>query len=309
MWPDWIVNFHFLRPLWLLFLVPSLFIYWLVAREATHLTQWKKVMSPQIIEQLTIKGNRLQYLSPRLLLLPFLILSTIVLAGPSWYQQPSPFIKDDAVLIIALDLSQTMNSEDIQPSRLTRAKQKIIQLLERRGDTNTALIVYSGSAHIAMPVTDDRRMIEHFLGTLTPRIMPEKGKNPAAVVPLVDSLITSNDIQSTILLITDKSNPQASQAFKQKNTENPSNLVIWGFNAIDEGATTAMESMASENSGEFVAFAPRGEDVEKVDDAIRSQIKNAADNALPWYDSGYLLLLIIMIIQLFWFRKGWTIKW
>ncbi|GAM75754.1 TPR domain protein in aerotolerance operon [Vibrio ishigakensis] len=66
------------------------------------------------------------------------------MAGPTWKQETSPLFEDNSELIIALDVS--MQGQDLAPSRLVRAKQKISQLLEMRGDARSGLIIFGGSA-------------------------------------------------------------------------------------------------------------------------------------------------------------------
>ena len=64
-----------------------------------------------------------------------------------------------------------------QPSRLLRAKQKILELMAIRGDVNTALIAYSGTAHTVMPITNDSEMIRHFLAALETGFNAKTWKN------------------------------------------------------------------------------------------------------------------------------------
>ena len=70
-----------------------------------------------------------------------------------------------------------MGQTDVAPSRLERAKQKISDLLARaRRARAPGLIAYAGTAHLVMPLTDDRAVIEPFLAALTPDLMPSDGQ-------------------------------------------------------------------------------------------------------------------------------------
>ena len=64
-------------------------------------------------------------------------------------------MEDTAPLVIAIDLSQTMDAIDIAPSRLERVKLKVRDLLALRAGARTAIVAYAGSAHIVLPLTDD----------------------------------------------------------------------------------------------------------------------------------------------------------
>ena len=68
--------------------------------------------------------------------------------------------------MVALDLSRTMDAIDVQPSRLERGKQKIRDLVGLREGARTALVAYAGSAHLVLPLTEDRRILETYLEAL-----------------------------------------------------------------------------------------------------------------------------------------------
>lgn len=167
-------HFHFMRPYWLILLLAYFWGWKALSKRDDTMLFWQRSMSKEILDTLTVPGTDNKLLSPRLLTIVIMMLITLVLAGPAWQQQTSPLSKDQAALVIALDVSQTMSQSDVQPTRLLRAKQKILDLLAIRGDANTGLIAFSGSAHIVMPITDDREMIRHFLDVLDPAIMPQE---------------------------------------------------------------------------------------------------------------------------------------
>ena len=75
-----------------------------------------------------------------------------------------------------------MLGEDVQPSRLARARHKLRDLLERRRGARTALVAYAGSAHVALPLTDDAELLESYLDALDPGLMPRPGNDPGSKV-------------------------------------------------------------------------------------------------------------------------------
>lgn len=102
------------------------------------------------------------------------------LAAPSWKRLPAPVFRNTASLVIALNLSESMNAEDIKPSRLVRARYKIADLLAQYKDGQIALLVYSGAAFMVTPLTNDIETIQSQLEALTTHIMPIAGNNPVA---------------------------------------------------------------------------------------------------------------------------------
>lgn len=313
--------FHFMRPYWLLLLFPIYFILKSFYKRDDTLSIWRKVMSPEILERLTVGGNNVNIFTPiRISWLLFLLIC-IVLAGPSWQQKSSPFTQDNSVLVIAIDVSETMLQSDIQPSRLLRAKQKVIELLSARGDANTALIAFSGSAHVVMPVTNDADMIKHFLDALDPNIMPTSGKITHNILPLVDELLLPTKVPGTVLLVTDGVTEESTIKFASFFETQTHQLIVWAIGDVGRSSKVELDSnliplqleqlraLASESGGRIVNINHTKQDVDQISRYINNHLTIVDDESLPWYDAGYPLVFVISGLFLFWFRKGWTLQW
>ena len=320
---DSIQHFHFLRPYWLLAFMIIVYIIRAFSLRDDSLAQWRSLMSAQVLSHLTVSGNSNNWLSPQKMSLILAIPLCIVLMGPTWQQQPSPFSENNAPLIIALDVSKTMEQGDVQPSRLLRAKQKIIELLELRGDSKMALIAFAGSAHIVMPITNDREMIRHFLDALSEKIMPLSGKLPEAIIPLVDDLLTSSPVPGTVLLIGDGATTNTVGAFKKFFNKQAAQLLVWGIGksvqSEEESAAFTtdiiplqleqLKALTSDSHGRLILMSNDNSDVHKINNYIKHNLVIVNDNSRPWHDSGYPILFVVAVVFLFWFRKGWTLQW
>ena len=315
-----LVNFHFLRPWWLLAIVPLFIFYRSLVEKDDVLKQWRGHMSDKVIEHLALRQQQSRKFTPKNFFVAFAIIGTLVMAGPSWTKKASPFFVDESVLVIALDVSASMQSDDIQPSRLMRAKQKITQLLDLRGDAKTALVVYAGSAHIAMPITQDREMIHHFLDVLDTNILPVPESSPQSVLKPVKQLLMQAQTASTVLLLTDKTNAETINAFKVLLDKQHDQLLVW---AIGENPNSGLASatglssdtlaqlshLAAVGHGELITFTHNSDDVSEVNQAIDNNMFAVNDKAQPWYDQGYPLLFLLIPLQALWFRRGWTLQW
>lgn len=325
-WLDSMQHFHFLRPYWLLAFVIIYYIIRAFSLRDDSLAQWRNLMSAEVLTHLTVSGNNNHWLSPQKMSLILALPLCIVLMGPTWQQQPSPFSENNAPLVIALDVSKTMEQGDVQPSRLLRAKQKVIELLELRGDSKTALIAFSGSAHVVMPITNDREMIRHFLDALSEKIMPVSGKLPETILPLADNLLASSAVPGTVLLIGDGATNNTVTAFKEFFATQSAQLIVWGIGqsttaeqsiiAQDELVTDVipmqleqLKALSSESDGRLVLMSNDNSDVKRVNNYIKHNLVIVDDNSRPWHDSGYPLVFVVAFIFLFWFRKGWTLQW
>ncbi|PKI17555.1 VWA domain-containing protein [Colwellia sp. 12G3] len=314
-------HFHFLRPYWLLAFIIIVYIIRSFSLRDDSLAQWRSLMSAQVLSHLTVSGNNNNWLSPKKMSIILSIPLCIVLMGPTWQQQASPFSENNAALIIALDVSQTMEQGDVQPSRLLRAKQKIIELLALRGDSKTALVAFAGSAHVVMPITNDREMIRHFLDALNEKIMPVSGKLPETILPLVDNFLATTTVPGTVLLVGDGATSNTISAFKDYFGKQSAQLLIWGIGKSleeeSEPLTTdiiplqleQLKSLSNESHGRLILMSNDNSDVERVNHYIKHNLVILDDNSTPWHDAGYPLLFVVAGIFLLWFRKGWTLQW
>ena len=135
------------------------------------------------------------------LALPILVIGA---AGPSLERAELPVFEKSDALVIVLDLSQSMWATDTQPSRVRRARQKIMDILDTRSEGVTGMVVFAGDAHVVTPLTDDARTIENLLSALSPDIMPLQGSNAAEAILLSAGLLeTAGLTNGTVLLITD----------------------------------------------------------------------------------------------------------
>lgn len=320
---DSMQHFHFLRPYWFLAFVALVYIIRAFSLRDDSLAQWRTLMSPQILSNLTVSGNNTHWLSPQKMSLILSVPLCIVLMGPTWQQQSSPFSENNAPLIIALDVSKTMEQSDVQPSRLLRAKQKIIELLELRGDSKTALIAFAGSAHIVMPITNDREMIRHFLDALEEKVMPVSGKLPETILPLAESLLDNSNVPGTVLLVGDGATSNTVSAFKNSFETQSAQLLVWGIGKsaqLDNNPETLstnviplqleqLKALSNESNGRLILMSNDDSDVNRVNNYIKHNLVIVDDNSRPWNDTGYPMVFVVAGIALFWFRKGWTLQW
>ncbi|MGH8464725.1 MAG: vWA domain-containing protein, partial [Pseudomonas sp.] len=174
--------FHFLRPLWLLLLIPAAILPWLWLRRHDLKRQLDGLIAPHLLEHLLITPVDHQQLRPVYLLAALLALGGVAAAGPTWQQDIPDFLDNRAPLILAVDLSPSMDADDVPPSRLAAAKHKLHDLIQRRAGARTALIAYAGSAHLVLPATEDPELLDTFVQALSTDLMDKAGKDVVGVI-------------------------------------------------------------------------------------------------------------------------------
>ena len=321
--------FHFLRPWWLILLIPIVIAFLYARRFAEQQPKWGKIIADHLLQALTIPGGNNGWVNPLNMGLFLLCLCALLLAGPTWQRQPSPFVQDEAALVVALNLSNTMMQTDIQPSRLERAKQKIMDLLEMRGSARTGLIAYSGSAHQIIPLSNDPDILKQFLAAVDGDMMPREGNFPETVIPLAKQMLRDASVPGTLLIIGDGVGPASIEKFKQNFSDTSFQLLVLGVGLTElaEGAAEtapiedqfggahlalqeeALEQLAASANGYYQKSTADKRDVRRLNRLVDYHIAAVDDSDRPWKDAGYYLLYPIALIFLFWFRRGWTLNW
>jgi len=314
-------QFHFLRPWWALTLVPLIIVLLLQFKKNQIAQRWHDIIAPHILKYLVVQQGHNKIFNPLTLIALLMVLVVLVLMGPSWSRQASPFVEDTAALVVVLDVSSSMQSQDVQPSRLERAKQKVTDLLQSRVGSKTSLVVYSGSAHTVLPLTNDAEILQIYLQAIDPAVMPKTGKFPEKVIPILDRHLKDPLIPSTVLLITDGIEESSLTAFSDYFITKPYQLLVLGVGKTNEqieleglkGIAPIEENklgqLASSANGQYIRLSIDDSDIKQVSNLVDSFFVVVDDEQVPWVDQGYYLLFVLPLILLPWFRKGWSIQW
>jgi len=298
-------NFHFLRPWWLLALLPGAAVWWLIFRRADSKHHWRQWVDPVLLEPLLLRGRKRRQIGPIHLLALFWGVMVLALAGPTWSRTPSPFAEDKAALVLVLKVTPSMEETDIAPSRLQRATQKISDLLAARPGTRNGLIVYAGSAHLVMPLTTDANVINAFAADLSPKLMPKEGDDSVAALNLAERQLGKSGQPGAILFIADEMSDDAIAAIGNYYKKGGVPVHVW-VAAADTPAT--LKQAANAGGGLFERIKPDLSDVERlargVQQSATSQIAGLGEG---WRDAGYWLLPLLVLLGVFWFRRGWVV--
>ncbi|MCD4769629.1 MAG: VWA domain-containing protein [Bacteroidales bacterium] len=132
------------------------------------------------------------------------VFGIIMLARPQFGSKIEEIKREGVEIIIALDVSNSMMAEDIQPNRLERAKQSISRLVDRLENDKIGLIVFAGDAYTQIPVTTDYVSAKMFLGSINPGIVPKQGTAISSAIELASNSFSPQMNESkAIIIITD----------------------------------------------------------------------------------------------------------
>jgi Mg-chelatase subunit ChlD len=314
---------HFLRPWWLLALVPVLLLVWVIRRQQDAARSWRGLVAPHLLPYLLTGGEPQRRLQPAHLLLVVWLLTTLAVAGPAWRHEPAPFAEDTAALVLAIKVTPTMLAQDIQPSRLARAAQKIRDLLAQRPGTQTALVAYAGSAHLVLPLTRDASLIESFAAELSPGVMPVEGDVAGQALALANQQLQKSRQDGSILLVTDSVAAEQLPLLTAHHQSGGAPVHILAV-AAESGAPlppdsppapaldrTAMGKAAHAAAATLTIVSPDASDVQRLVRHLATSIVAASpkDADQRWQDAGYWLVPVVALLALAWFRPGWVVSW
>ncbi|MCW9017323.1 MAG: VWA domain-containing protein, partial [Kangiellaceae bacterium] len=171
-------DFHFLRPEILWLLIPIVLLVFHMNTRAKRTSAWQNVISPHLLEFLFVSGNHKKSRLPIWISAVLASLLVIAASGPSYRQKAVPVFETENAQVILMDLSLSMDATDIKPSRLDRAKFKLLDILEHTKEGTAALVVYAGDAFVISPLTSDANTIANMVPTLSTGIMPVLGSRP-----------------------------------------------------------------------------------------------------------------------------------
>ncbi len=322
-------TFHFLRPAWLLVLPAALLLAWIVARREDVRSRWRGIIAPHLLDHLVVDPRARWQVRPIYGTVVAIILGAIAAAGPTWRHERPPFAEDKAPLAIAIDISQTMDAIDVNPTRLERAKLKVHDLLALRPGARTALYVYAGTPHLVLSLTDDAKLLGTYLDALATNLLPPGAKDTAKALDLVEQGLAHEEVPGTILFITDGVEPAAFDAFTHPKGKDL--LMVLGVGTEQGGPVrTGPDSFLEDATGarvftrldvdalrrlghsgvEVATITADDADVQWVQRNVQTHLtQRQSEEATRWEDEGWWLVPLIAVLAALWFRRGWTVRW
>ncbi len=325
-------EFHWLRPEWLLAVPLVIALAVLLSRRTLGLGSWERVVAPSLVP-FVLSRNPGSGADRRWWLLAVGgVLAALALAGPAWQRIEQPVFRAEQALVIALDLSRSMDAQDVTPSRLARARLKILDILERRSSGQTALVVYSANAFTVTPLTTDTDTVAALVNSLSTDIMPSRGSYPAVAMAKSRQLLDQAGAGfGEILLVTDGGSSPAAEDAARELRKAGYTLSVLGVGTV-EGAPIprasggfvtdnrgrialprleerSLKALAAAGGGRFAVLTADDSDLDLL---LADSVRQAAstDETLAtdqWREEGPWLLLLLLPIAALAFRRGWLL--
>ncbi|EJM72850.1 tetratricopeptide repeat protein [Pseudomonas sp. GM49] len=327
LWPYWF------RPWWLLLLPVLGWLLWQLWHRKKRAGRWQMILPPAFHAALLSGGSGRDSKLPWIALGLAWLLTVLALLGPGWERVEQTSQKPADPLVVILELTPEMLATDVMPNRLEQARRKLFDLLQIRSDAQTAIVVYAGSAHTLVPLSDDLSTSRNLLDALKPSLMPEAGHRADLAVLKALALLEQAALgNGRILLIgsslTDQERLGIRRALNGKSTQ----FLMLGIGTA-EGSPITQEDGSFLKDEQGAILVPRLDEpglksfVYDLDGRYRQARLDDSDlHALglldgprnlrndgqtlrldTWADQGYWLLLPLLLLAACAGRRGWLL--
>ncbi|MDP4536405.1 VWA domain-containing protein [Alkalimonas collagenimarina] len=327
-----LAELHWIRPYWLLALLPVLLIWLLLLKYRKPQSPWQRFIAPHLQLHLLGQHSKNQPRWPLWLLAWCWVVATIAMAGPSWQRVEQPAIYVDKATVLIIDMSMSMYATDMNPNRLTQARFKALDYIDALQEGELALIAFAGDSFVVSPLTPDHNNVRLQLPTLRPDIMPSQGSNLYAALQAADQLLQQGGYsRGDIVALVDGFERHTERQLTDLVNKLPHRLSIIAFGS-EEGAPaqlpdgsllqdsrgsivlprvplTQLTHLARSSGGVFQQADLSGRDIEAIINQselsasakLQQQLQSAGD---AWRDKAIYLVWLLLPLALWLGKRG-----
>lgn len=325
------IELIFLRPWWLLLIPVGFALAFAVTRR--HRNSWRRICDSELFSKLTLIGDRVSERMVGLSIVVGWLLAVIALAGPAWDRDQNVLYQSVDAMVVVFDLSRSMNSTDLLPSRLERARYKALEVIEAQQEKSVGLVAFAGDAFDVTPISDDIGTVSHLLHSLQIQMMPVQGSLASTGLYRAHQLLKNSGYRrGAVVLLTDGVDEDAFSAAK--------NLTDDGFRlsvvavGTEAGAPISLDNgdFLKDGAGNFIVAPINVEDLAKLAkqggglfsfvsepftesmlhtiDFGRDSVELTThdDSSVGWNDRGPWILLGLLPLVALIFRRGWILS-
>lgn len=272
--------------------------------------------------------------------LGLLILS---MSNPQWGIRKENVEIKSTDIYLAMDISNSMLSEDIKPNRLERAKLWAESMIKNLASDRVGVILFAGNAFLQSPLTTDYGSATMFIRSASPDMISTQGTNlEDAINTALENFSDDQEAQRVLLILSDgedneESNSKAIEAAEKAKEKNVALFTI-GVGTVNGGLipipySNNMENYKRDETGkpiltklnqavlQYLAQVTKGkyysiENGDAIIGAIKNELANMekqriAERAYSEFESyfvyflipGLLLLMLEYLLSIHWFRR------
>ncbi len=249
----------------------AIFARWVLARRAAALS---RIGDPVLVERLSAASGRMR-LARLSLWFVGVALIIVALARPQWGSDIEIVEQRGVQLMVALDVSRSMLSQDVKPTRLDRAKLEISDLISRLNGDSVGIVLFSGASFIQFPLTADYATARTYLNSAGPHAITRQGTVIGEAIGTAMGGFNDQRVsQKIIIIMTDGENHEGDpvEAARQAAAEGAVIYTV-GFGSSDGSPVAAYDEQ-----GNVIGYRQDAEGrpiLSRVDEAALRRISEA----------------------------------
>jgi Ca-activated chloride channel family protein len=332
-------QFHFSQPFWLWFIliIPLVWLFMPRSRktpDARFAQYADSHLLPHVLIRQTpdLRGRR-TYLKRWSLLW---LIGCLAMAGPRWDFTDIKVFQPGSDLVVLMDLSRSMESTDVKPSRLARARQELDDLFNLNTSVRVGLVAFATVAHVVAPVTEDMQTLRHLLPSLSPNLIQLQGSRLSGALERARVLLAGQPAgnHQGILLVSDGDfiEPGLEQTVRELHEDGiylyvlgigtPQGGSIPGSNGgwLQDARGRRVVSRLEEGQLQLLAQAGGGmyQQADYRDSDSKALLAHIQNNAPPrlkenpirvWHERYYILMSVMLALLLSLFRQSRQFVW
>ncbi|MDM8544977.1 vWA domain-containing protein [Candidatus Venteria ishoeyi] len=332
-------GFHFAQAAWLYLLLLPLILWLLppgkqsVRNEQERLRRYADThLLPHVLIYPEAEARRKR--QSLMLWAALWIFGVLAMAGPRWDFRDVNVFQPGSDLVVLMDLSRSMAVNDVRPSRLGRARQEVMDLLDNTQGVRVGIIAFATIAHVVAPITEDSHTLKYTLTSLSTDLVRLQGSRLTRALDRAEQLFAGQPDGNSraVLLLSDGdfNEPDLAQRIQTLRAQGI-HFYVLGI-GTEKGSRVPAPKETSANwvldpKGQAVVSKLNEAQLEKLADmgggfyqrahykdndtkALMQQIQSDAPPVLErnplrlWNERYYLPLILLMLLLLMRFRRG-----
>jgi Ca-activated chloride channel family protein len=307
-------QFQFAQGAWLwgLLAIPVVLLFYVFLRGTEGAERLERFADRHLLPHL-IKNSATARASARGTLLLWSLAwlcGVIAMAGPRWgYTQEQTF-EPARDLVIVLDLSQSMNATDVEPSRIARAREKIEDLMDMSHDDSIGLVAYAAVPHMITPLTDDFRTIKNLLPELDTSLVTIQGDRLKPALQMAAGMLKDEVGDEKSILVIGDGGFQERDIAGLVQAAGDATIYTMGVGAPGSGLQASrLQTLATAGHGIYVEANYTDSDTRAILSrmgvaSFRARV--SGQSVRSWKERFYVPAFILALLLLPLFRRGAT---
>ncbi len=271
-----ILKFEHPEYLYWLLIIPILIAIYISVR-IINKKQYSKFADSKFMGLLTPLVSKSRSNIKFVILLFVFILGIIGIANLQTGSKMEEVKREGMDLYFCIDVSNSMNAEDIAPNRLERSKQAIYNIINKLNGDRIGIIIFAGNAYVQLPITTDYAAAKMFLSTINTNMIPSQGTEIGAAINLAAKSFGNDEHSKAIIIISDGEDHENGDAIKAAQNAIKLGIKIYTIGmGLEEGAPIPLYNQYGKQTG-YKKDRNGNVVITKLDDNMLRQIAEIGD--------------------------------